>query len=122
MSSEFGELNEDWTDEQHLAALSQMWEESSHVRTNVASLSEFTRQPATITEKLERDPEVAIVLTENKSPAYVLQSLEGFKILLDRIELLETELDIASGIKEKETGLGVPVGPALNAISRKIWS
>ena len=122
MSAEFGDLNEDWTDEQHLAALSQMWEESSHVRTDVASFSEFARKPVTIAEKLECNPEVAILLTKNQSPAYVLQSLEGFKTLLDRIELLETELDIASGIKEKEAGLGVPVGPALKAMHKKLWS
>ena len=67
-----------------------------------------------------RTTKAPIVLTLNGVSELVVQSAEGYQELLDRLEELETEAAILTGLQELREGKGVPALPALAALRKKL--
>jgi len=86
---------------------------------DINSLSNFKRETPKFIEQL-RETKAPIVLTLNGVSELVVQSAEGYQELLDRLEELETEAAILTGLQEIKEGKGVSALPALAALRKKL--
>ncbi|MBF2020301.1 MAG: type II toxin-antitoxin system Phd/YefM family antitoxin [Hydrococcus sp. C42_A2020_068] len=86
---------------------------------DINSLSNFKRNTAEFMQQLKQTG-APIVLTVNGVSEIVVQSVEAYQKLLDRIEHLETLEGIRKGLDEKARGEGKPALEALEELRSEL--
>ena len=86
---------------------------------NIDSLSNFKRETPKFLEQL-RETKAPIVLTLNGVSEIVVQSVEGYQELLDRLDEFQLRETIRIGLQEIREGKGVPALPALAELRKKL--
>jgi PHD/YefM family antitoxin component YafN of YafNO toxin-antitoxin module len=85
---------------------------------NIHPLSDFQRSAKSFlaTLKVSQSP---IVLTVNGKAAVVVQDAEGYQLLIERLELLESMVGIRKSLAEFEQGKGIPLEEAFRHLQEK---
>lgn len=86
---------------------------------DINSLSNFKRNTPEFMQQLKQTG-APIVLTVNGVSEIVVQSVEAYQKLLDRIDYLETVEGIRKGLDEKTKGEGKPALEALESLRAEL--
>jgi PHD/YefM family antitoxin component YafN of YafNO toxin-antitoxin module len=86
---------------------------------DINSLSNFKRKTPEFVVQLKktRSP---LVLTVNGVAELVVQSVESYQTLVDRLEYLETVAGVRQGLVELADGKAVPTVPALEELRSRL--
>ena len=81
-------------------------------------LNQFQQEAPALLDRFKTD-KTPIILTVDGKAAAVLQDVESYQQLLDKIELLETLAGIRNSLEEFEQGKGIPLNQAFKQLQEK---